>query len=312
LTGVAAARRFAACILATVVVPWTDTYQFDEALFRHEVSTLLDAGYSHLYVFGTAGEGYAVNNAQFEQVARVFVEEMRAGGNEPMVGVISLSLTTILERIAFARDNLGVRLFQISLPSWGTLEDAEVRTFFDTVLGTYPDCQFLHYNLLRTKRLVTADEYARIAADHPNLVATKNSTDSMSRIRSLVETAPMLQHFLNEHGYVYGSLVGECGLLISLATLNFSQGQRFFQAGQQRDVETLLRMEAELSRLGAAFQERISAGGAPIDGAFDKVLWWLHDQRFPLRLLPPYEGADPADAAAFATFVRENYAGWMA
>ena len=113
------------------------TYRLDEALFRHEVATLLSAGYSHLYVFGTAGEGYAVDDAQFEQVARVFVDEMRAGGAEPMVGVISLSLETILERIAFARDNLGVRLFQISLPSWGALEDAEVRTFFDTVLGTY-------------------------------------------------------------------------------------------------------------------------------------------------------------------------------
>lgn len=224
-----------------------------------------------------------------------------------MVGLISLSLTTILERIAFARDNLGVRLFQISLPSWGALEDAEVRTFFDTVLGTYADCQFLHYNLLRTKRLVTAEEYARIAADHSNLVATKNSTDSMSRIRSLIETAPTLQHFLNERGYVHGSLVGECGLLISLAMLNFSQGQRFFDAGQRRDVGTLLGMEAELSQLGRKFQAYVGGGRAPIDGAFDKVLWWLHDQRFPLRLLPPYAGADLADAEAFAAFVRDNY-----
>ncbi len=37
----------------------------------------------------------------------------------------------------------------------------------------------------RLVRLVSATEYAAIAADHPNLVATKNSTDSMQRVRSV-------------------------------------------------------------------------------------------------------------------------------
>ena len=74
--------------MATVVVPWTDTYVLDEPLFRHEIASLLAAEYTHLYVFGTAGEGYAVDDAQFERIARVFVEEMRGGGAEPMVGPI--------------------------------------------------------------------------------------------------------------------------------------------------------------------------------------------------------------------------------
>jgi dihydrodipicolinate synthase/N-acetylneuraminate lyase len=303
---------FPACTLATVVVPWTAELRLDEGLFRHEIASLVAAGYPHLYVFGTAGEGYAVNSAQFERVASVFVDEMRAAGAEPMVGVISLSLETTLERIAFARHSLGVRLFQVSLPSWGALEPGEVRAFFDVVLGTYPDCQFLHYNLLRAKRLVTPEEYAHIAADHPNLVATKNSTDSMLRIRGLLEHAPTLRHFLNEHGFVYGSLIGECGLLISLGTLNLGQGKRYFEAGRRGEMDTLLRMEADLTRLGDTLVGTVGGGRTLIDAAYDKVLWWLHDHRFPLRLLPPYQGANPVAAATFAAFVRENYPAWVA
>ena len=53
----------------------------------------------HLYVFGTAGEGYAVSDRQFDEITRVFHEETRAPDVHPMVGVISLSLTTIIERI---------------------------------------------------------------------------------------------------------------------------------------------------------------------------------------------------------------------
>src|SRR5579859_8280283 len=100
--------------MATAVIPWTDQYTLDEGLLRHEVSALLAAGYAHLYIFGTAGEGYAVDDAQFEQIARIFVDEMRAGNAKPMVGVIGLSLATMRRRIAWARNALGVRLFQVS------------------------------------------------------------------------------------------------------------------------------------------------------------------------------------------------------
>jgi dihydrodipicolinate synthase/N-acetylneuraminate lyase len=303
-------RRFPACILATVVVPWTPAYTLDEGLFRDEISTLLAAGYAQLYIFGTAGEGYAVDDPLFERVARVFNAEMRAGSAEPMVGVISLSMETIVRRITWARDTLGIRRFQISLPSWGALADAEVRNFFDTLLGRFEDCQFLHYNLLRTKRLVTASEYAAIAADHPNLVATKNSTDSMLRVRALIDGAPVLQHFLNEHGFLFGSLVGECGLLVSLATTNLAMGQRYFAAGRARDVETLVQLEGELARIGNMFATTVGAGVERIDGAFDKVLWRLHDSRFPLRLLPPYQGADASSADAFLAFLQEHYPHW--
>jgi len=294
--------------MCTAVVPWTASYTLDEGLFRDEIRALLAAQYRNIYVFGTAGEGYAVDDAQFEQIARVYVDEMRSSGAEPMVGVISLSLETILRRIAWARETLDVRLFQVSLPSWGALEDLEVRTFFDAVLGRFADCRFLHYNLLRTKRLVSAAEYAAIAADHTNLVATKNSTDSMQRIRDLLDQASELRHFVNERAFAYGSLFGECGLLISLATINLAMGRAYFDAGRARDVERIMRMEGELHQIAQVFHRCVGSGF--VDGAFDKVLWRLHDERFPLRLLPPYAGAAESAADSFLAALRERYPHW--
>jgi hypothetical protein len=190
------------------------------------------------------------------------------------------------------------------------LAENEVRAFFDAVLGRFEDCQFLHYNLLRTKRLVTAAEYAAIAGEHPNLVATKNSTDSMSRVRELLDQAPMLQHFLNERGFAYGSLIGECGLLISVAATNLKRGLRYFEAGRTRDVESLLSMEGELSRIGGTLAQLASGGSDRIDGAYDKVLWQLHDRRFPLRLLPPYQGARAGAAEQLADYLRQHFPQW--
>jgi hypothetical protein len=97
-----------------------------------------------------------------------------------------------------------------------------------------------------------------------------------------------------------------------VATLNLAMGQRYFDAGMRRDVSTLLAMQAELFQLGRTFQEAVSGGHTRIDGAYDKVLWWMHDRRFPLRLLPPYQGANPVWAATFADYVRDHYPGWIA
>ena len=105
-------------------------------------------------------------------------------------------------------------------------------------------------------------------------------------------------------------VVGEPGLLISLATINLEMGRRYFAAGQARDVSTLLRLEGELHTISQHFLSIVSDGRTPIDGAYDKVLWWLHDRRFPLRLLPPYQGASVSAAEGFAGFLERHYPHW--
>lgn len=300
--------RYPCCIMAGCVVPWSEKHEFMEDPFRHQIRVMLKDGTQHLYIFGTAGEGYAVSNRQFREIANVFAEEVRSGGAEPMVGAISLSLPTIIERIEMARD-LGVRRFQISLPSWGALTESELLTFFRETCGRFRDCEFLHYNLMRTKRLVTAAEYARLAEEHPNLVATKNSTDSMERIHALLTQAPQLRHFLTETGYIFGSLLGEPGLLISIASTNWNAGHEFFEAGRRRDAAVLIACQRELN---AILHFLLDAAGPAerIDGAYDKMLWRLHDQRFPLRMLPPYEGATEEGFHRFEAALREKFPKW--
>src|SRR4051812_6422515 len=112
-------------ILATAVVPWTERLEFDESRFRRQVHTIARTLTKHIYIFGTAGEGHAVNEPQFDQISKAFWESAAEAGVTPMVGLISLSLPTIIARIERDRA-LGFRLFQLSLPSWGALNDREL------------------------------------------------------------------------------------------------------------------------------------------------------------------------------------------
>jgi len=290
-------QRYPRCILAACCIPWTDTWDLEEDLFRRSIRDIRDKLSRHLYIFGTAGEGYAVDRDTFLEVCRVFREETSGDGVHPMVGVISLSTREIIGRIEAAA-GLGFTDFQISLPAWGACTPEETRRFFREVCGRFPDFRFLHYNLPRAGRIVTPAEYTALAEENPNLVATKNSTADMARLRGLLDGSPQLTHFFTEAGYAYGALAGECGFLVSVASSDFTLARRYFELGQSRKTAELLDLQG---RLIAFTNELIAQGkpGAHIDGAFDKLFIKRQLPDFPLRLLPPYEGSDEASFEAY-------------
>lgn len=302
-------QRYRSCILATCCVPWREDFTFDEPLFRAQVRHLMSAGINDLYIFGTAGEGYAVTERQFDEITSVFLEETAVTGVHSMVGIISLSLPTVIERIQRAR-TMGARRFQISLPSWGALRDDEMEAFFHATCGRFPDCEFLHYNLTRSLRLITPSEYGRLAGRHPNLVATKNSTSDHDRLRGLLTEAPLLRHFITEGGFADAAMLGECGFLISLANTNPALGRAYFEAGQRRDQDFLDRIRNESSEI---IRELLAFASheAHMDGAFDKMFTRLHLPDFPLRLLPPYSGVSEGTMERFTRLLAEKYPNWV-
>jgi len=240
----------------------------------------------HLYVFGTAGEGYAVTETQFRNIARVFWDEARRCAATPMLGVISNSLGTVIERVEFGL-GLGYRQFQISFPAWGRVGDAERDVFFRETCGRFGEAQFLHYNTPRGGRVLTGAEYGRLAGEHASLAAVKFTSSDAAVVAELVRNAAPVQCFLTEPAYVLAG--GNCGLLVSLSGARLGLPGRF-QAARGAGLR-------ELGRLAEAVDElledsfRAACPSAHMDGAYEKVLARAHGARLALRLLPPYQGA---------------------
>ena len=102
--------RYPQAILLSCEIPWNDKEELLEDIFRKEVRAVLAKGFNHLYIFGTAGEGYAVTLSQFQEIVRIFREETRKDGIFPMVGVIGMSTAQVVEKVGFAFDQ-GFRAF---------------------------------------------------------------------------------------------------------------------------------------------------------------------------------------------------------
>ena len=302
--------RYPQAVLVSCPVPWDESYAMNEELFREEVRLVLAVGFRHVYVFGTGGEGYAVDTARFERVVGVFREATAQPGVSAMVGVIGLSTPAIVERLRIAHD-AGFRAFQISLPSWGPLNDDELLRFFGDVCGAFPDSAFLNYNLPRTKRVLRGADYARIIQVVPNLVATKTTGGGLDSGEDLVRTAGELQHFMGEGNFAHGSMFGECSLLSSYGELTPERTWEYFGAGRRRDVGRLFQLQTEFQRLNTDLWKPVRPG-PHMDGAFDKMLVKLGMlEDFPLRLLPPYQSFDDADYRACRQAL-ESYAEWLA
>ncbi len=53
-------KRFPEAIMATCCIPWKEDYSLDEDMFRKLIRLTL--GHTkYVYLFGTAGEGYAIH-----------------------------------------------------------------------------------------------------------------------------------------------------------------------------------------------------------------------------------------------------------
>jgi len=292
--------RYPQALLKGVNTPWTEGYELDEPAFVGQVERLLDNGFRHIYILGTAGEGYALSDAAYRRIVDVFCGLMDGADLYPQVGVITLSADHAIERIEYGLSR-GARTFQIVLPSWGAMTSAEKVDYFRYVCGSAADANFLHYNYPRAMNMMSAAEYEMAIDAVPNLVATKISTMDMGFIRSVMTRAGELQHFFLQGPFPYGCLYGECSLISSLAPVFPNLSRQLFEAGRTGDIAAAFAIQQRMIEVAAGLYAGVE--GPHIDGAFDKLTSWLVDPGFPRRLLPPFKPL--SDGAA--QIAREYY-----
>lgn len=304
-------KRFPKTILLAACIPWTEDFQLDVEKFKEGVRLLCENGAGAIYLFGTAGEGYAVSREQYMQIVTEFMDTMKDYPQIiPIVGVISTSMSEDIERIKMARD-IGVRHFQISFPCWGVLDLDEILEFFRTVCGTFPDCSFMHYNNgPRAKRRLSPKEYVRIAEEVPNLVAVKNPGPSFSELHEIAKLNLPLRFYLLEHAYGYGSMISdEFGFLASGLNCSYQRMREYYHAGIEKDYETIMKVHDEVTVLYDVLFSNVPAGR--IDATYDKLFVKFCMPDFPARLLPPYHGASEEQAEKFVKELREKLPGWI-
>lgn len=301
-------KRYHQSILVSCEIPWNENEELLEDTFRQEIRATLK-NFNNLYIFGTAGEGYAVTVNQFSNIVRIFREETIGEDIHPMVGAIGMSTPQVVERVGIAHD-IGFRTFQITMPPWHVLSDTEYMKFFKDVCGNFPDAKFIHYNLPRQKRILLGSDYQRLEQAIPNLAGTKNTRKDIADIYDIATHTSELQHFWGEHGFPHGCLFDECSLLSSYGGLFTTKTKQFFNYGVSGQISKLFQMQAEYLTVMDAF-DKPSAGYERIDGAFDKMIVRASGIDMPIRLISPYEGFDLEMFEKCIGEVKKQHPNWL-
>jgi dihydrodipicolinate synthase/N-acetylneuraminate lyase len=301
--------RFPQTMLCTFALPWDAQKRLMEDALRRQIRTVIAAGIEDVYIFGTAGEGHAVDMAQFRDIVHLFREETDGKAERPQVGVIALSTGNIIERIGMAHE-LGFRIFQISLPCWGALNDDELLVFFRDVCGAFPDSRFVHYDLDRAKRRLSSADYRKICDDVPNLAAAKVTGLDLENARAVMKEVPELQPFFTEPLFARASRFGACSLLSAYAALSLKRAIRFFNAGREGRFE-----EADALAEGyIEFNRKVFAPSLGdtryTDGAYDKIIARLGGNEVPMRMLSPYLCGSEETFRACEAIYRKEFPDW--
>ena len=298
-------------LLCAACVPWTEDFQLDVPLFRKGVRQLCRQGAGSIYLFGTAGEGYAVDRDQYLQIVTEFMDEMKAFPDViPMVGVISMSMTEAMERIKLAGE-LGVRYFQISFPNWGAVSDEEALIFFKTICHAFPDYRFMHYNnALRSRKRLAPADYKRLVEEIPNLVAVKFIAPSFDEIQTFAALDLPIRVFFLEYAYGYGSMVyNQFGYLASITNCSYSVMRAYYEAGRRQDWDTILEIHKDFPLVYDALFSHCPGG--KIDSSYDKLFLQFSIPEFPARILPPYVGCTQQQVESFKADMKKKLPHWF-
>jgi hypothetical protein len=91
--------------------------------------------------------------------------------------------------------------------------------------------------------------------------------------------------------------------------MNWPKQKALFEAGQRRDVATLVSIQREVDIVLRTLFETIPDNR--IDGSYDKLFEKMYQPEMPLRLLPPYIGTSDEEYHSFVRLLKQRLPEWV-
>ena len=91
--------------------------------------------------------------------------------------------------------------------------------------------------------------------------------------------------------------------------MNWPKIQALFEAGQRRDVATMVSIQREVDIVLKTLFETMPDNR--IDCSYDKLFEKMYAPEMPIRLLPPYIGASEEEYQNFVGLLKERLPEWV-
>ncbi len=173
-----------------LVTPFRKDGSVDEECFQRLAERQIKGGVKLLVPCGTTGESATMTEAERLNVIRLAVEVAHRKEAKVIAGTGSNSTAATIEFTRRARE-LGADAALVVAPYYNKPTQAGLYAHFSEVAKSVTDFPIMLYNVPgRTASNISAETTLRLAADHPNIVATKEASGDLSQVMAILAGRP--------------------------------------------------------------------------------------------------------------------------
>ena len=218
-------------VLPALTTPFAEDGSVDRAFFAHHCGLMFDAGCSGIVPLGSLGETATLDADEKEAVIATAVAVAAARGRGAIVpGVAALS-TAQAVRFAQRAHALGADGLMVLPPYVYSTDWREMKAHVAAVIAATPLPCLLYNNPIAYRTDFLPTQVAELAAEHPNLVAIKESSADVRRVSALKALLGERLHLLVgvDDMIVEGIAAGATGWVAGLVAAFPHESVRLFE-----------------------------------------------------------------------------------
>lgn len=233
---------------AAVPTPFVAGGPIDFVALRENVNRLAATGVDGIYTTDSDGEFYAIELAEYQQLAQAFGAAVHETGVPAQMGATWVNTTGVIDRMKAGLD-VGIDTFHLALPFFMPLPLRDVYRFFETLASSVPDARWIYYVHPSCLPLLKGKELARLAELFPGkLIGTKLNAYEMHDLTDVFEHCPQLVNFVGERNLLFGKQLGAAGCYSYWVNSMPAWTRRFYDACGEGDRAAAVAMHLKLHR----------------------------------------------------------------
>jgi 4-hydroxy-tetrahydrodipicolinate synthase len=272
------AGRFGSVVTA-MVTPFREDHGVDVGGAQELASWLVDNGSDAIVVAGSTGESPTLTHREKADLFRAVGEAIR-GRAKLICGSGTYSTAETLE-LTQAAENAGADGLLVVTPYYNKPPQRGLVAHFESVAGA-TDLPIVAYNIPgRTATRIEHDTLLRLA-EHPNMVAVKDSTGDFQAISKLIAEAPEgFEVYSGDDWATFGYVcLGAVGVVSVASHLVGPQIRQMIELIETGDVPAARKIHEELSPLFNALF--VTSNPIPLKAALGLVGRPVGEPRLPL------------------------------
>ena len=171
-------------VIVPILTPMREDGTINSEELVNQIERLIDAGIHGIFVLGTNGEGYILDEDEKTEVIRVAVNTVN--GRVPVYAGTGCVSTRDTVRMSRKAKELGADVLSIITPSFAAASQEELIRHYETVAKTV-DMPILLYNIPARTGNALAPATVQKLSQVPNIIGVKDSSGNFDNILQYIE-----------------------------------------------------------------------------------------------------------------------------